>query len=117
MFSELVPDAEYSTWWVVFCNKMPVAYAGMQEHTSKYVYLNRVGVLPDYRGYGLQRKLVRKRVNHAKGLDYKGVVTYTLFDNTHSANNLIKEGFLLFDPLEPWADEDSEVLYWIKDVQ
>ena len=115
IFEEGLYGMEEATWWIAWHKGTPVAYAGVMEHTKNYAYLCRAGVVPEARGHGLQRKLIRKRVEYAKSLDYKGVVTYTIFHNNPSSNNLIKEGFLLFDPLDPWSVEDEPVLYWIKE--
>lgn len=117
IFEEGLYGMDNADWWLAWYKGVPVAFAGIMKHTPKYAYLCRAGVLPEFRGHGLQRKLIRKRVEHAKALDYKGVVTYTIFHNTPSSNNLIKEGFTLFDPMHPWSEEDEPVLYWLKDFK
>jgi GNAT superfamily N-acetyltransferase len=109
-------DLEGSAWWMVSSKDGPVAFAGVHMHTKCYASLIRVGIEEEHRGHGLQRKLIRVRVRWAKKQKAKGVVTYTLADNIASSNNLIKEGFRLFEPLEPWDDEEEPVLYWLKEL-
>lgn len=104
-----------SVWWIVFDGKKPVAYAGALFLKDKNrVYLCRAGVLPEYRGMGLQKQLIRKRVQWSKdscGAD--SVVTYTDSDNIYSSNNLIKCGFLLYIPDFPWGSS-PDAMYWVR---
>ena len=99
-------------WWVVFDGKTPAAFAGIVPslqwtHTG---YLCRAGVLPAYRGLGLQQKLIRKRVKHARSLGWVCVLTDTLSDNAPSMNNLIACGFRPYSPARPWGY--SGAVYW-----
>ncbi len=75
-------------------------------------YLNSCGVRPTDRGQGLQKRLIRVRLRHAKA---KGLtsLTYTLADNCHSINNLIACGFKAYNPAYPWVG-DPNVVYWTK---
>jgi GNAT superfamily N-acetyltransferase len=103
---------ENTTWWIVYDGDEPIAYAGAVYLKDKNsVYLSRSGVTEDYRGYGLQRKLIQKRVKWAKDMGADCVVTYTDSDNIYSSNNLIKSGFLLYLPDFPWGSAD-DALYW-----
>lgn len=106
-------STEGSTWWIVYDGEEPVAYAGADFLKEKNtVYLCRAGVLPEYRGMGLQKELIKRRLKWAKEVcEVDVVVTYTDVDNVHSVNNLIKSGFLMYSPDFPWGSSD-DALYW-----
>jgi GNAT superfamily N-acetyltransferase len=102
-------------WWVVYNDEgEPVAFAGARpvEVGSKMIYLCRCGVVPEYRGRGLQKKLIRVRLRYARKAGFKTAVTDTA-DNVPSANNLIACGFTMYTPEYKWA-LDSQ--YWWKDL-
>lgn len=105
------PDRGF--WWLAFSKGNPVAFAGMTILTEwpEAGFLCRAGVLADHRGHGLQRKLIRVRVNKAKRLGLNSVIS-TTYDNPRSANNLLAEGFRLYQPESPWGAEGTN--YWIK---
>lgn len=115
------PDDETETfegselWFVVNDEHNPVAYAaGNVYRPDKALYLNRAGVLPEARGSGLQRRLVRARVAWAKGRGLRMVYTYTVPSNIHSINNLIACGFNAFQPSVPW--NGPGFCYWIREI-
>lgn len=72
-------------------------------------YLCRAAVLPDYRGRGLQKRLIRVRIAKARRLGWRWLVTDTR-QNPASANSLIDCGFRMFEPSEPWSFSDA--CYW-----
>ena len=106
---------DYGHWWIAYCDKEPVAFAGLTPSTmgEGIGYLKRVGVLPEHRGRGLHKRLTRVREARAKRNGWHQLITDTT-DNVPSANNLIKAGYRLFRP-QPWAFERS--LYWMKELQ
>lgn len=74
-------------------------------------FLSRAGVLSGHRRRGLHTRLLKVRMRYAKGrFDY--IWTYTADWNLNSANSIIKQGFLLFDPY--WAAEEK--LYFKKEL-
>jgi GNAT superfamily N-acetyltransferase len=100
-------------WWLAYYDDVPMAFAGLQRHGEDSGYLKRCGVLPGHRGNGLQRKLIRAREAYARRLGY----THLVSDTTNaiaSANNLIKAGYRLFIPREPWGPKGA--LYWRKEL-
>ncbi len=112
---ERVEDIEQSAWWVGFNEAdVPVAYGGVKVVYGDLTtaFLSRAGVLPEARGQGLQRKLLKLRIRWARAQGCKQIITYTHKDNTVSANNLIKSGFLLYTPDWAWVGRD-DFLYWI----
>ncbi|KAF1049319.1 GNAT family N-acetyltransferase [Xylophilus sp.] len=103
-------------WWIVWDGARPIAFAGCRpaitEDTS--FYFSRCGVLPDYRGRGLQRVLLGKRIRYARKRGLVAAIT-TTYCHTTSANNLIGAGFRLYDPVRPWGVEGT--LYWRRTIQ
>ena len=73
------------------------------------MYLCRAGVIPAARGHGLQKKMIRVRLQKAKKLGYKWAVTDT-YENPPSANSLISAGFKMFTPSDAWAGEGA--IHW-----
>ncbi|MCK1742197.1 GNAT family N-acetyltransferase [Bradyrhizobium sp. 139] len=103
-------------WWVAFNERVPYSpagFIGMKAETDCTAYFIRVGVDPDYRGHGLQRRLMRAMHIKARKLCFWNIITDTR-DNPHSANNLIAAGYRTFSPSNPWAHRDA--VYWTKDL-
>lgn len=111
-YSKIEPS-EKGDWWLVYKNDEPVAYAGMTQSTfaHDYGYLKRAGVLPNHRGKGLQRRLIKVRERKAKQYNWRALITDTTA-NPASSNSLIRCGYFLFEPEYKWAYKDS--LYWRK---
>jgi GNAT superfamily N-acetyltransferase len=108
-------DPKTGFWWIAFTETLtPFAYAGMKPaaRTPNAGYLHRCGVLPDFRGAGLQRRLIQIRVRKAKQLGFESVVSDT--NDLASANNLIRCGFRLHKPVWKWGTKTS--LYWQKQL-
>jgi len=101
-------------WWIAYEDDKPVAYAGVKLLDGNLAFLCRAGVLPAWRGKGLQGKLINARLRWAKKQGMQQAVTYTVLANPHSSNNLIKCGFLLYIPQWRWGGE--EALYWLKQL-
>ena len=108
-------STEIGTWWVVYEESTPAAFAGVRQSQQwiDCVYLCRAGVAPAYRGFGLQRKLIYLRERHARAQGKAWAVTDTT-DNPASSNSLIHCGYRLFEPSRPWAGKRS--LYWRKRI-
>jgi GNAT superfamily N-acetyltransferase len=112
-------DARYpkhtagSRWWIVDDAGSAVAFAGVRIMPSEgCAFLARCGVLPEYRGQGLQRRLIAARLRYARRFRLPAI-TYTKPSSVESANNLITCGFRLYSPARLWA---GRVLYWWKDT-
>lgn len=91
-------------WWLVFDDDKIVGYAGLDTTSLKdKAFLCRAGVLPEYRGLGIHKKLIKARERMAKKLGFDRVVTYTSHDNIKSSNSLIKRGYLLYRPGAEWG--------------
>ncbi len=95
-----------SDWWIVWDeNDNPVAYCGVVLYNDFAVH-KRCGVLPIARGHGLQRRMLRIRENYAKKNGAKSICTYVSVQNSISANNLIKSGYLVYNPEWRWGGDD-----------
>lgn len=100
-------------WWMAYHEGVAVAFAGIVQSilAPDIGYFKRVGVLPNHRGHGLQRRLMRAFEAKSKRIGWRTIVTDTT-DNNPSANNIITCGYKLFTPSIPWAFPNS--LYWYK---
>jgi GNAT superfamily N-acetyltransferase len=104
-------DTNFGCWWVATKDGQDVGFAGLTRSLSwtDCGYLCRAGVVPDARGQGLQKQLIRVRIRQAKALGWNWLVTDTT-DNPASANSLIATGFKIFEPTKPWGFKNT--LYW-----
>lgn len=103
-----------SAWWI-WRDSEPAGFCGVRAVTLEpwTWFLVRAGLLPHARGRGRQRRMIRTRVAYARTCGAERVVTYTVHGNWRSANNLIRCGFSLYEPVTRWA---GKVLYWEKDL-
>lgn len=117
LFPADVPvDPLSSIWWVAKSFGVVVGFAGLRvpfPHSSVTGYLSLCGVYPSFRGHGIQRALIRKRIAMARKLGVLRLVTDT-YNNPASANNLIACGFRTYMPDEPWKADGA--VYWFKDL-
>lgn len=115
--SEL-PDPTVGDWWLVYHQGEPVGFAGMRPAVTdpEAAFLCLAGVLASHRGKGLQRKLVRKRLELAKQEGYARVISHTMTWNVHSSNNLVREGFELYWPAVRFGGA-ADVNYWTKGLR
>jgi GNAT superfamily N-acetyltransferase len=107
---------DHGHWWVGYEDDEPVCFAGLWPSKiwpDKAGYLVRAAVMPEWRGIGLQRRLVRVRERKARSLRMSFLVSDTC-DNPPSSNNLISCGFRMFEPPKRWAVDGS--CYWRKDI-
>jgi GNAT superfamily N-acetyltransferase len=107
---------DYGFWWIGYDKDEPACFAGLWKSSNfeQAGYLCRAGVLPAYRGMGLQRRLVRVREKKARALGWRLLVSDTN-DNPPSANNLIGCGYRTFTPPTRWAMPSA--VYWKKEIQ
>jgi GNAT superfamily N-acetyltransferase len=91
---------EHTAWWAAFdARGKPVAYGGaMLWWPDSAVYLHRAGVLPEARGHGLQRRLIRVREAWGRSQGAAIAYTYTSAGNIASSNNLIRCGYTMWAP-------------------
>ena len=110
-----VPDFEHGHWWMAFRETKPIAFAGVipSTHVANAGYLCRVGVAMPHCGHGLQVRLTRALEARARRAGCTTIVSDTT-DNVFSANNFIRQGYRLFEPVSPWAWHHT--LYWRKEL-
>jgi GNAT superfamily N-acetyltransferase len=100
-------------WWIAYHSGQPVGFCGLRRSAQWFdtAYLCRAGVLKQFRGKGLQKRLIRVRERHAKRLKMNWLITDT-YNNPQSANSIISCGFKMFTPSKPWGAD--ETCYWRK---
>ena len=100
-------------WWLVHKETDLVAFAGLVPFVpvEKYGYLKRCLVKPGHFGHGLQFRLMCVRETKARQLGFTHLVSECLEENTYSAANFRRAGFVQTFPEQPWA-KDS--LFWLK---
>jgi GNAT superfamily N-acetyltransferase len=105
-------EVEGAEWWGAWDYTRLAAYAAAVRLPKEpdVVYLRRCGVLPDYRGRGLQRQLITARVRWARRVGAREVVTDTHPNNVPSAKTLVRAGFEPYEPIVRWAGEPWS--YW-----
>jgi GNAT superfamily N-acetyltransferase len=105
-----------AVWWVGFDGDTPVAFCVLSPSRkwADTAYLARSGVIPAYRGKGLQKRMITIREKYAKRKNFTWVISDTTA-NPPSSNSLIKRGYQLFEPSSPWAWVHS--LYWRKRIK
>lgn len=110
------PSVSSGHWWIAHHNGDAAAFAGMVPSSLAPLrgYFKAAGVLPKYRGHGLQKRLIQKRLDHARKLGWTSVVTETLNYNAASANSLIRCGFRVWLPDEPWGSPYA--VYWKREL-
>ena len=113
--SDQALDPKSGFWWVVFDGDLPVAFAALRNvpswaHTG---YMARCGVLPAYRGRGIQRSLLTVREKMARRLGMVRIIS-TTYNNPASANNLIARGYRTYEPVQRWGA--NETIYWVKNL-
>jgi len=105
-------------WWLTYevKTKRPVAFAGLKIYSSSTnAYFCRAGVRDKYRGEGLHKKLLQKRLKWCEENGIYYAYSYTSYDNYASVNNLVKYGFKLG---EPWFETDipKELIFTYKKI-
>jgi GNAT superfamily N-acetyltransferase len=108
-----IEEWEESIWWIGFHAGKPVCYCGLKREVG-HAYFNRAGVLPEARGNGLQKKMIRKRLDYCRENNIKKAITNTALYNVKSMNSLIRCGFRTYWPQNRWVGDD--VMYWMKGI-
>jgi GNAT superfamily N-acetyltransferase len=88
-------------WLIGWDGDKPAAYCAWKtvEHDGVPVGFHyRGGVLADYRGQGLQRRMLRLREDEMRQQGLGKAVTYTDADGAASMRNLIAEGYRPYVP-------------------
>lgn len=107
-------DLNESVWFLATVDGKPAGYAGIRVVDGISGYLCRAGVLEEFRGCGLQKKLIKARERWARQQGLNSLITYTCQSAVKSPNSLIACGFKLYHPAKPWAAGSYEWLYFKK---
>lgn len=109
------PSFREGYWWLAYDGEKAVGFCGIvpSKQWEETGYFKRAGVLPEYRGHGIHHRLIRVRLNKARKVGWKWVVTDTTH-NPPSANNLIQAGFKMYSPKKPWSFKTAS--YWIREL-
>lgn len=106
-------DIEDHWWWAVFDHHQMVAIAAASyDYHRTDIYFGPCGVLPEYRGRGLQRRLILVRIGLARKEGFARAISMTDTDNYPSANNFIRTGFTLGPPWKASLHKLSGQLFW-----
>ena len=107
-------QGDHVRWWAAEIDGDLAGYAAARFAYSCVggLYLSRAGVAVWARGGGIQRKMIRAREawGRRKGLH----VAITDASGTASMINLIRCGYLPWDPDYPWALREST--YWRRSI-
>jgi GNAT superfamily N-acetyltransferase len=111
LHSLLFPDADWESpdqgnvyWLVRDEDRKPVGFCSCRPSIERKdtVFLSRVALLPEARGNGLQRRMIRTRLRWARSEGYTRALTYTWLTNIASQRSLIREGFMPYRPFWIW---------------
>jgi GNAT superfamily N-acetyltransferase len=104
----------HGDWWLIEEGDVLKAYCALWPSVRQdgAGYLARAGVLPEARGLGLQRRMIRLRERAAKAKGWNLLFSDTSKENVASSNNMIRCGYKLWRPSDPWSFDDA--LYWRK---
>lgn len=107
-----LPKRASGIWWITTADGEPAAFAHLKPSVQwqDVGYMSVAGVLPAFRGHGLQRRLIRARVDEAVRLGWHTLVTEVIDENVYSIRNLLKEGFLPYAPKKPWGNKEAVYL-------
>jgi len=101
--------------WIIWCGGSPVGFCMLSVLDNQFGFLARAGVIKEFRGCGLQQRLIKVREQYLKKNGFTKVITYTKMSNITSSRNLQKCGYWLYLPEYEYADKDC--LYWYKDLK
>jgi GNAT superfamily N-acetyltransferase len=90
-----------ANWFVGWDGGTPAAHCAWKvvEHDGVAVGFNyRAGVMPGYRGHGLQRRMLQLREAEMREQGLAKAVSYTDADGAASMRNLIAEGYRPYVP-------------------
>lgn len=92
-------------WLLKNSRKRPIGFCVATDIGDGLIFLSRAGVIPEYQGRGLQKRMIKVRVRYAKNNGYDSLITYVTIDNIASAKNLLRCKFELYRPDWDYAGE------------
>ncbi len=110
-FPEDLWPGDDHTYWVARDGKTLLGMASaVHRPDEKYVYLSRCAVVQSAQGRGVGRRLIRARVKWAVAEGAAEAITYVSLKNYPSLLNLLKCGFQLYEPDEPYVGQNWHYL-------
>ena len=104
-----------TAYWLLQDDVEPKGFCSVRKLTEENaVFLVRAGILPSARGAGLQRGMIRARVQWARSLGCESVITYATFSNHASVVNLLRCGFQFYTPEYDWGGPGNH--YFLKEL-
>lgn len=105
-------DSGKRSWFVVFNDVSEwVAFGGYREIDEERVYFGPTYVKEEYRGMGLQKRLIRARLDKAKEDGYQEAISSIYTYNYISGNNLIACGFKMIRIPAYYDPNETEVWF------
>jgi GNAT superfamily N-acetyltransferase len=104
-----------SYWWIAYDDDKPVGFAGLRVISGYAALLCRAGVVQNYRGIGIHKRLIKAREKMAKKLQVPKIITYTSHENIKSSNSLIKAGYFRYQPTYEWGIKNA--IYFCKEIK
>jgi GNAT superfamily N-acetyltransferase len=96
-------DTEKDHWWIAQVDGVNAGFGCLRLYGDQG-YLALAGVLVEFRGLGIQKRLIQAREAFAVKSGCTYVCTYTAWRNWASANSLIRRGYTLYTPKSrPWG--------------
>lgn len=116
----IVTDFRVGEWWLVETDGQAAGFCALWPSITlpgTAGYLARSAVRPQWRGHGLQRRMITLRERRARQHGWLLMLSDSVHGNWASANNLIRAGYTLWQPPRPWGAPDMHPLYWRKALQ
>ena len=104
---------DHHTFWVAWQGATPVGFCSAVMLGDGSCFLSSAAVFPGFRGAGLQRRMVRVRVQWATRHGQTVCLTYATRENFRSLANLVRCGFHFYEPAVNWAGR--AVMYMRRD--
>ncbi len=101
-------------WIAVDRNGKPLGFGVATDFGEGILFFSRSGVLKQYRGNGIHKKLIKVRLRFSVRRKFKSCITYTAIGNHASVNNLTACGFKAYTPSKEYVGKDFN--YWLFDL-
>ncbi len=99
---DLPEDFSTQMCWLATYQGEPVGFTAMRLEGHPAPSITRMGVLPEWRGFRLQRRLAAVCVKAATAHGFEAVYTYVSVYNTASLRSLIHAGFMPYACEQGW---------------
>lgn len=106
-----IVDNGHMEYWLVWNDGKPIGYCATTNY-GEHIFMSRCGVLPEFRGHGLQKRMIRARELFHGNKEY---FTYVSLRNPASINSLISCGYKAYAPQRRYAGD--EFIYLIKEAR